>query len=87
MQEAGAFKPDWRTYAKAEEIIRARFPRAERSGVLFVANHAFDCVGARAWGFRAAFVDRRRRPFGQTPHAPDLIVADFAELADALAGG
>jgi hypothetical protein len=34
---------------------------------------------------RTAFIDRRKRPFGQTPHQPDLIVADFAELAAILA--
>jgi 2-haloacid dehalogenase len=34
---------------------------------------------------RAAFIDRRKRPFGATPHQPDLVVANFAELADALA--
>ena len=33
---------------------------------------------------RTAFIDRRKRPFGETPHQPDLIVADFAELAAAL---
>jgi 2-haloacid dehalogenase len=32
----------------------------------------------------AAFVDRRRRPFGTTPHQPDLIVASMTELADVL---
>ena len=35
---------------------------------------------------RTAFIDRRRRPFGETPHQPDLIVKDFAELADVMAG-
>jgi 2-haloacid dehalogenase len=78
--EAGTFKPHWRAYAKAEEIVGA-----ERSSILFVANHAFDCIGAKAYGMRAAFVNRRRRPFGETPHRPDLIVADFAELAAVLA--
>jgi 2-haloacid dehalogenase len=78
--EAGTFKPHWRAYAKAEEIVGA-----ERSSILFVANHAFDCIGAKAYGMRAAFVNRRRRPFGETPHLPDLIVADFAELAAVLA--
>jgi 2-haloacid dehalogenase len=33
---------------------------------------------------RTAFVDRRRRPFGHTPHRPDLVVGNFAELAAAL---
>jgi 2-haloacid dehalogenase len=77
VQEAGTFKPHWRTYAKAEEIIGA-----DRSNILFVANHAFDCIGAKAYGMRTAFIDRRKRPFGETPHRPDLIAANFTELAD-----
>jgi 2-haloacid dehalogenase len=79
VQEAGYFKPHWKTYAKAEEIIGH-----DRSSILFVANHAFDCIGAKSYGMRTAFIDRRKRPFGQTPHQPDLIVANFAELAAAL---
>jgi 2-haloacid dehalogenase len=79
VQEAGYFKPHWKTYATAAEIIGE-----ERTSCLFVANHAFDCVGAKAYGMRTAFIDRRRRPFGETPHQPDLIVANFAELADVL---
>ena len=85
VQEAGAFKPDRRTYARAEEIIRGRFPEVERSGILFVANHTFDCIGAKAWGMRTAFIDRRRRPFGLSPHQPDLNLHTLAELADLMA--
>jgi 2-haloacid dehalogenase len=81
VQEAGFFKPAWQTYAKAEELIGL-----DRSQLLFVANHAFDCIGAKSWGMRTAFIDRRKRPFGQTPHQPDIIVADFGELAEAMAG-
>jgi 2-haloacid dehalogenase len=80
VQQAGYFKPHWKAYAKAEQIIAEN-----RSSILFVANHAFDCIGAKSYGMRTAFVDRRKRPFGQTPHQPDLIVADFAELAAKLA--
>ncbi|MEZ0301873.1 MAG: haloacid dehalogenase type II [Hyphomicrobiaceae bacterium] len=78
--EAGYFKPHWKTYATASELIGL-----DRSSILFVANHAFDCIGAKAYGMRTAFIDRRKRPFGETPHAPDLLVADFAELAATLA--
>ena len=78
--EAGSFKPHWKTYAKAEEIIGL-----DRSACLFVANHAFDCIGAKSYGMRTAFIDRRKRPFGETPHQADLIVADFKGLAGALA--
>lgn len=77
--EAGAFKPHWKTYAKAEERLGL-----DRSSCLFVANHAFDCIGAKSYGMRTAFIDRRKRPFGETPHQPDLIVANFGELAGVL---
>ncbi len=78
---AGYFKPAWQTYAKAEELIGL-----DRSSLLFVANHAFDCIGAKAYGMRTVFIGRRRRPFGETPHQPDLIVKDFSELAEVMAG-
>ena len=51
---------------------------------LFVANHAFDCIGAKAYGFRSVFIDRRQRPFGESPFQPDLIVKNFDELSDIL---
>jgi 2-haloacid dehalogenase len=79
VQEAGYFKPAWQTYAKAEELIGL-----ERASLLFVANHAFDCIGAKSYGMRTAFIDRRGRPFGETPHQPDLVVANFAELAEVM---
>ena len=79
VQEAGYYKPHWKTYAKAAEILGE-----DRSSILFVANHAFDCIGAKSYGMRTAFIDRRKLPFGQTPHQPDLIVADFADLAAKL---
>jgi 2-haloacid dehalogenase len=34
---------------------------------------------------RTAFIDRRRRPFGATPHQPDLLVPTLRELADLMA--
>lgn len=77
--EAGSFKPHAATYRRAAEILAAR-----PGEILFVANHAFDCVGAKAFGMRAAFVDRRKRPFGDWPYQPDLVVADFKELAALL---
>jgi 2-haloacid dehalogenase len=76
VEEAGYFKPHWKTYAKAEEIIGVA-----RANIMFVANHAFDCIGAKSYGMRAAFIDRRKRQFGDTPHQPDIIVESFAELA------
>ncbi len=82
VEEAGYFKPHWKTYATAAEIIGE-----DRSSCLFVANHAFDCIGAKSYGMRTVFIDRRKRPFGETPHQPDLISADFAEMVTSLIDG
>jgi 2-haloacid dehalogenase len=76
---ANAFKPHVATYRKAAEIMGVPMDQ-----VLFVANHAFDCVGAKSAGMRTAFIDRRRRPFGITPHQPDLLVSNMRELAEVM---
>jgi len=78
--EANSFKPHVATYTRAAEIMGVR-----KDQVLFVANHAFDCIGAKAAGMRTAFIDRRGRPFGITPHQPDLLVPSMTALADLLA--
>lgn len=77
--EANAFKPHVATYTKAAEIMGVAMHE-----VLFVANHAFDCVGAKAAGMRTAFIDRRSRPFGITPHQPDITVPTMTDLANAM---
>lgn len=79
---ANSFKPHVATYTKAAEILGVRMDE-----VLFVANHAFDCIGAKSAGMHTAFIDRRKRPFGMTPHQPDLVVPNMKSLADALATG
>lgn len=79
--EAGAFKPHVATYRTACGLLGL-----DAANVLFVANHAFDCVGAKGFGMRTAFVDRRKRPFGNATYPPDLVVADFKELSQVMAG-
>jgi 2-haloacid dehalogenase len=77
--EANSFKPHVATYAKAAQIAAVRMDE-----VLFVANHAFDCIGAKSAGMRSAFINRRNRPFGMTPHQPDIVVRSMTELADIM---
>ncbi|MGX1103165.1 MULTISPECIES: haloacid dehalogenase type II [Bradyrhizobium] len=77
--EANSFKPHVATYTKAAEIMGVKPEQ-----VLFVANHAFDCIGAKSAGMRTAFIDRRSRPFGITPHQPDILVPSMKDLADAI---
>jgi 2-haloacid dehalogenase len=77
--EANSFKPHVATYTKAAELLDI-----PRDRVLFVANHAFDCIGAKSAGMCTAFIDRRRRPFGITPHQPDIFVPTMTDLADVM---
>ena len=79
MAEAGSFKPHVSTYTKAAELAGVAMDQ-----VLFVANHAFDCIGAKAAGMNTAFIDRRSRPFGATPHQPDILAPTMKDLADAM---
>lgn len=79
VQEAGYFKPHRKTYETAARILGVSPLQC-----MHVANHAFDCIGAKAAGMRAAFIDRRNRPFGQTQHTPDVVVRTMTELADML---
>jgi 2-haloacid dehalogenase len=76
---AGYFKPHAAAYREAAKILGCAPGR-----IMHVANHAFDCIGAQAQGMRAGYVNRRRRPYEDTPYQPDLVVENFTELADAL---
>ncbi|MBK8957259.1 MAG: haloacid dehalogenase type II [Proteobacteria bacterium] len=79
VEDAGYFKPHRHTYESA-----ARRLGVAPHEVLHVANHAFDCIGACAAGMRAAFIDRRGRPYGQTPHQAHVTAKSMTELADLL---
>jgi 2-haloacid dehalogenase len=77
--EANSFKPHVAAYTKAAELLGVRMDE-----ILFVTNHAFDCIGAKSAGMYSAFIDRRRRPFEETPHQPDILVPTMKDLADAI---
>jgi 2-haloacid dehalogenase len=77
--EANSFKPHVATYTKAAELLGLKLDQ-----ILFVANHAFDCIGAKSAGMWTAFIDRRSRPFGETAHQPDILVPTMMDLAEAI---
>jgi 2-haloacid dehalogenase len=56
----------------------------EPQSIMMVASHSFDIMGARACGFRGAYVNRYRLPYEESPYRPDVEVRDFIELADVL---
>lgn len=76
---SGYFKPHSATYRKAAEILKTDIGQ-----IMHVANHAFDCIGAQAQGMRGGYINRRDRPYEDTPYQPHLVVGDLKELADAL---
>lgn len=77
---AGYFKPHFATYRKAAELLKV-----EVGEVMHVANHAFDCIGAQAAGMKGAFINRRHRPYEETPYQPHLVAATLTDLAEAIA--
>jgi len=56
--EANSFKPQCGDLCQGRGASR---PKADQ--ILFVANHAFDCIGAKSAGHATAFIDRRSRPW------------------------
>ncbi|MCH8205844.1 MAG: haloacid dehalogenase type II [Chloroflexi bacterium] len=78
---AGAFKPHPSVYRTAVRVLDS-----EPSRLMMVAAHSFDLIGARACGYRAAYVNRYGIPFDETVYQPDVVVSDFNELASRLAG-
>ncbi|MEJ0072010.1 MAG: haloacid dehalogenase type II [Pseudomonadota bacterium] len=76
---AGYFKPHAATYRKAAALLETDIGQ-----IMHVANHAFDCIGAQAQGMKGGFINRRNRPYEETPYQPDLVVKNLTALADAL---
>lgn len=76
----GAFKPHPGVYRRAAQMLDL-----EVGECMMISSNSFDVVGARACGFRAAYVDRYQLPIEDSPFQPDVTVADFNALADAIA--
>lgn len=79
VERAGVFKPHPAVYRAATAELGAE-PRQ----IMMVAAHSFDIMGARASGYRGAYVNRYGLPYEVSPHRPDLCVSDFDELAHEL---
>jgi 2-haloacid dehalogenase len=79
VHEVRTFKPAPAVYALGP--ARLGLPRSE---IGFVSSNAWDVVGAKAFGFRVAWVNRQGAPLEELGVVPDLEVRDLRELADAL---
>ena len=79
VDRVGRFKPHPSVYRTAAAELEC-----EPGEILMVAAHAFDILGARACGYRGAYVNRYGLPYEESHLLPDLEVSDFLELADRL---
>ena len=76
VDRVGRFKPHPSVYRTAAQTLER-----EPGRIMMVAAHAFDILGARACGFRGAYVNRYRLPYEESQLQPDYVTADFIELA------
>ena len=79
VDDVGAFKPSPQVYRYAARILKA-----EPYELMMISAHSFDAVGARASGYRAAYVNRYDLPYDESPYRYDIDARDFLDLADKL---
>lgn len=79
VQDVGVFKPNPQVYRYAARVLHA-----EPCELMMVSAHSFDAVGARASGYRAAYVNRYDLPYDETPYRADVEARDFVDLAGKL---
>jgi 2-haloacid dehalogenase len=76
---AGVFKPHPAVYRSAAGILGL-----EPGQIMMVSSNSFDVLGARACGYRGAYVNRYGLPYEDMPYKPDVVVRDFTELERAI---
>jgi 2-haloacid dehalogenase len=79
VEDVGLFKPNPAVYRMAARVLKA-----EPGQLLMVSSNSFDVMGARASGYRGAYVNRYGLPYDETPFQPDLMPSDFLEMATEL---
>jgi 2-haloacid dehalogenase len=79
VEDVGVFKPNPQVYRYAARVLKA-----EPFELLMVSSNSFDIVGARASGYRGAYVNRYDLPYDETAYRFDIEARDFLELAEKL---
>lgn len=78
-ESVGQFKPHPSVYRFAAQSLGL-----EPSQIMMVASHSFDILGARASGFRGAYVNRYDQPYDESDYKPDIVTTNFYELCETL---
>jgi 2-haloacid dehalogenase len=77
-EEVRVYKPHPAAYAYVCRCLGIQPPQA-----VFVSSNGFDVAGAAAYGFPAAWVNRRGLPAERLGATPALVVQDLLQLAAA----
>jgi 2-haloacid dehalogenase len=73
------FKPNPLVYALAPQHLQ--LPAA---AIGFVSSNAFDVIGAKAFGFQVAWINRANAPLDELGWLPDVVIQGLDQLPQAL---
>ena len=76
------YKPDPRVYELAPRALGL-----PKEAIVFVASNSFDVMGAKAYGFQVAWMNRTHAQADELGMAPDVVLARLDELAYAFPTG
>ena len=73
------YKPDPRVYALAPAALAL-----PREAIVFVSSNAFDVLGAKAYGFQVAWINRTQAQLDALGLAPDVVLTRLDALPQAF---
>ena len=82
VQHAGLFKPSPAVYRKAAKMLNKNVEE-----IMMVASHSFDIIGAKACGYKGAYINRYDLPVEDMNYSPDITVIDFYEFTNFIVKG
>ena len=82
VQNAGLFKPSPAVYRKAAKMLNKNVEE-----IMMVASHSFDIIGAKACGYKGAYINRYDLPVEDMNYSPDITVIDFYEFTNFIVRG
>ena len=73
------YKPDPRVYALAPQALAL-----PKESIVFVSSNAFDVLGAKAYGFQVAWINRTQAPLDPLGLTPDVVLTRLDMLPQAF---
>jgi 2-haloacid dehalogenase len=73
------YKPDAQVYALAPKALGL-----PKEAIVFVSSNSFDVMGAKAYGFQVAWINRSHAQADELGIVPDLVLAQLDELPHAF---